>query len=49
MSWQEKAQDFFQLTLLHEFTWYGANEVNQLDFDRAEPRFLAFIESIKNG
>lgn len=49
MSWQEKAQDFFQLTLLHEFTWYGSNEVNQLDFDRAEPRFLAFIESIKNG
>jgi hypothetical protein len=49
MSWQEKAPDFFQLTLLHEFSWYGANEVNQLDFDRAEPRFLEFIESIKNG
>jgi len=49
MSWQEKAQDFFQLTLLHEFTWYGANEVNQNNFERAEPRFLAFIESIKNG
>jgi len=49
MSWQEKAPDFFQLTLLHEFSWYGANEVNQLDFDRAEPQFIAFIESIKNG
>jgi|GEM_PF-6177021 len=49
MNWQEKAKDFFQLTLLHEFTWYGSNEVNQIDFDQAEPRFLAFIESIKNG
>lgn len=49
MNWQEKAQDFFQLTLLHEFTWYGSNDVNQGDFDQAEPRFLAFIESIKNG
>jgi hypothetical protein len=49
MNWQEKAKDFFQLTLLHEFTWYGSNEVNQIDFDHAEPRFLAFIESIKNG
>jgi hypothetical protein len=49
MSWQEKAPDFFQLTLLHEFSWYGANEVKQSDFDRAEPRFLEFIESIKNG
>ncbi|MCZ4408575.1 hypothetical protein O3Q51_07135 [Cryomorphaceae bacterium 1068] len=49
MTWKEKAPDFFQLTLLHEFSWYGANEVKQGDFDRAEPRFLEFIESIKNG
>ncbi|HKK39899.1 MAG TPA: hypothetical protein VJ949_10810 [Cryomorphaceae bacterium] len=49
MTWQEKAGDFFRLTLLHEFSWYGANEVNEVDFDRAEPQFLEFIESIKNG
>ncbi len=49
MSWEEKAPDFFKLTVLHEFIWYGAADVKQGDFDQAEPRFLQFIESIKNG
>lgn len=49
LSWEEKASDFFKLTLLHEFIWYGDADVKQSDFERAEPGFIQFIESIKDG
>jgi hypothetical protein len=48
-SWSEKSMELAQLTVLHEFIWYGGKSVRKTDFDLAEPKFLNFIESIQNG
>ncbi|MEM9051087.1 MAG: hypothetical protein AAGC47_03450 [Bacteroidota bacterium] len=48
LNWQEKSSQFLKLTLLHEFIWYGAKEVNQTVYEQVEPNFLQFIHSIEN-
>lgn len=48
LNWQEKSSQFLKLTLLHEFVWYGAKEVNQEVYEQVEPNFLEFIHSIEN-
>ena len=43
LKWNEVADDFTKLTLLHEISWYGEVETNQTQFDLIEKAFLSFI------
>lgn len=48
MSWKEKSEEFFRITLLHEYSWYGSSDITETDFILLEPKFNSFIDSLSN-
>jgi hypothetical protein len=44
-----RSDEFLKITLIHEYIWYGESEPTEAEFNRAEPGFTTFINSVSDG
>lgn len=44
-----KYKEFFDLTRIFEYVWYGEMDLKESDFTAIKPRFTGFIDEVKKG